>query len=320
MVKITLYSTKTVAELKQEFNNAFNAKLKIYIKGSQANGDIKLEKVGLSKDGYIECSPNLTVGEFINRMHEFGLKVKVYTSDEWIAVLDNISLTEAGRIKKNCRKAEMNIIIERINELKERLAIIVNNSYFVFCNKIANEEIKIHNEASMQLQLGVIIKQFGTLYTFSPKEHFVIHLESHEEIPSTQKSAKGKARCDIKLELIDEERKISALAFIELKYFKYGKGSETVTDNVYSLYADLENLEQYQKENSNSICYEILYTNNGNYSKSNDNKYKISDSYTIKPGEYENTKNRKVIIKGEYKLHWDKYKEPKHNFLKIDLQ
>ena len=42
---------------------------------------------------------------------EHGLKVKVYTPDEWVAALDGLTLESAGKVKKNASKADMESMI-----------------------------------------------------------------------------------------------------------------------------------------------------------------------------------------------------------------
>ena len=106
----------------------------------------------------------------------------------------------------------------RIPTFEERLREVVNISYRLLCEKIVGQDISIHNEASMQLHLSVIIKQIGVLYELSSSERFSIELESYEEIESTQKSSNGKARCDIKIKLYDQITQEICTAFIELKY------------------------------------------------------------------------------------------------------
>ena len=66
--------------------------------------------------------------------------------------------------------------------LKERLTEIVDISYRVLCNKIVSQSINIPNEASLQLQLGVILKQVGQLYEFSTEDRFTIQLEDVQDI------------------------------------------------------------------------------------------------------------------------------------------
>ena len=111
-INLNLAKSTTVAELKQVFNNLFGAKLRIYSGRSQAEENATLGDVGLIKDGTYDCSVKLTIGEFIENMaSEFGLKVKVYTCDEWVAVLDGLTLESAGKIKKNAVKADMESLI-----------------------------------------------------------------------------------------------------------------------------------------------------------------------------------------------------------------
>lgn len=209
-----------------------------------------------------------------------------------------------------------------IPTFEERLREVVNISYRLLCEKIVGQDISIHNEASMQLHLSVIIKQIGILYEFSSSERFSIELESLEEIESTQKSSNGKARCDIKVKLYDQITRESCTAFIELKYFKKSI-NEAVTDNKFFLYCDLENLERYSLKD-NSVCYEILFTDNPNYTICNNYKFCIGDGYTITASKYSYTKDRSVKISNNYELHWDIYKSNKDSicnycFLKIEL-
>lgn len=209
-----------------------------------------------------------------------------------------------------------------IPTFEERLREVVNISYRLLCEKIVGQDISIHNEASMQLHLSVIIKQIGILYEFFSSERFSIELESLEEIESTQKSSNGKARCDIKVKLYDQITQESCTAFIELKYFKKSI-NEAVTDNKFFLYCDLENLERYSLKD-NSICYEILFTDNPNYTTCNNYKFCIGDGHTITATKYSYTKDRSVEISNNYELHWDIYKSNKDSkgnycFLKIEL-
>ena len=189
----------------------------------------------------------------------------------------------------------INLNLETVNikpiTLEERIEFIVNTSYCILCNKIANGDIEIPNEASMQLHLGTIMKQLGMLFEYSPKEHFRIEMEAIEDILPTQKSSKGKARCDIKLTL--SEGKKSCKAFVELKYLKKSANA-AVTDNKFFVYCDIENLERYKSKEKNSLCYEIIYTDNLNYTSNNDTQFCVGDGNLLTAGTYPYTKNRKV--------------------------
>lgn len=211
-------------------------------------------------------------------------------------------------------------MVQNNYSFKERIKLIVDTSYNVLCNKIIHGDINIHNEASMQLHLGTILKQLGELYEFSASDNFVIELETPEQINPTQKSSSGFARCDVKISLDNGLEKCDA--FIELKYFKKSP-NEAVTDNKFSVYCDIENLEKYQRNDESRLCYEIIYTDNINYTHNNEFKFCIGDGFVISANSYPYTKNRIVKIENNYPLEWDVYiqqnEQIKHCFLKIEL-
>lgn len=112
MATLHLTATTTVADLRKEFNEAFGAQVKVYNGRSRAAMEEILSNIGLSNTGEFKCRSSLTVASFIERMqNEFGLKVKVYTCDEWVAVLDGLTLESAGKVKKNAVKADMENMI-----------------------------------------------------------------------------------------------------------------------------------------------------------------------------------------------------------------
>jgi len=112
MATLHLTAATTVADLRKEFNEAFGSQVKVYIGNKGADMSSKLGDTGLSKSGDFECRSSLTVATFIERMKEdFGLKVKVYTCDEWVAVLDGLTLESSGKVKKNAVKADMESMI-----------------------------------------------------------------------------------------------------------------------------------------------------------------------------------------------------------------
>ncbi|MGM9794969.1 MAG: hypothetical protein ACI3ZZ_01940 [Candidatus Aphodosoma sp.] len=193
----------------------------------------------------------------------------------------------------------------------ERLNKIVDNSYEILCSKIAGGQISIVNEASLQLQFGVILTQLGKLYEFSPEDRFSISLESVQEIKETTKSKRGSARCDIMLYFSNNTTTISLA--IELKCFLKSKNAETITSNRYSVYKDLENLENYDSNGG----YEVVYTNNENYSNP-DSKSKIPFGDKMKIKKILDDKHP-IELRNEYELHWDSF-ENKHFFLKVKVE
>ena len=110
--RLLLTSNTTVENLRKQFNDAFGAQVKIYNGNKEAALTDTLGTLGLTKEGAFECRSSLTIASFIERMKEnHGLKVKVYTCDEWVAVLDGLTLKSAGLVKKNAVKADMESMI-----------------------------------------------------------------------------------------------------------------------------------------------------------------------------------------------------------------
>ena len=202
--------------------------------------------------------------------------------------------------------------------IKERLKEIVKIAYNLLCNEIAGGGIRIHNEASLQMHLGVILKQVGSLYEFTETDRFSIELETWQEIDGTLKSKNGRARCDIYLKMENDEAKCEVA--IELKYFKRSE-NEAVTDNRFSILLDLENLEQYQANNPGLLCYEIVYTDNVNYTKA-DNRSKIKITPKISGNDVPYV-GRIIKLHKTYDSVWESYDNKDnsngHHFLIIDL-
>lgn len=112
MATFILTKSTTVATLKELFNAEFGAKLRVYSGRSQAEDSATLGELGLTNEGEFACRASLTVGSFIERMQsEHGLKVKVYTQDDWVAALDGLTLAAAGQVKKQAVKADMEELI-----------------------------------------------------------------------------------------------------------------------------------------------------------------------------------------------------------------
>lgn len=215
-------------------------------------------------------------------------------------------------------------------DFRERLREIVALAYKLFYLRTAHGLIKIENEASMQLQLGLIIKQLGELYLLSKEENFSIELEKWRILDeATPKSPNKRARCDIWLELGNKEE--TARAAIELKYFKYSQNTEATTDNRFSLLMDLKNVEQYQDDCANLIGYAIVYTNNENYTKSDNETHStiklaplITQSSTRLLTKKKQPVEVSVELRHQYIADWVKFPSPTkkksgHYFVKIEL-
>lgn len=107
MAKFKITPTTTVAELKEQFRNEVGCVLRVYQGRSEAPDGATLVSLG-AKEGELECRTSRTVGKFEEAFqNELNLKVKVYTKDNWVKVLDGITLAVAGQLPNGMTKAKM---------------------------------------------------------------------------------------------------------------------------------------------------------------------------------------------------------------------
>lgn len=190
-----------------------------------------------------------------------------------------------------------------MDTLEQRLDCIVRTSYRLLCKKIVGGVVSVDNEASLQLQFGVILKTIGQLYEFSRADHFSIVLERVVEDKRIQTwKSHGRARIDVCIMLTDGTK--TKTAAIELKFFPKSEG-ETITDNRFAMLMDIENLETYKKVNVANLGYFLLYTTNKNYLTDSRSSVKIGNGSPIE--KETNSNKRTVTIEGSYTLDWDTY-------------
>lgn len=119
MAKFKITKSTTVAELKQQFGSEVGGVLRVYEGRSEAPEDAALVSLG-AKEGELECRASRTVGKFEEAFKdELGLKVKVYTKDNWVAVLDGITLATVREIPKGTTKAKMEQFLAYQRDEKE---------------------------------------------------------------------------------------------------------------------------------------------------------------------------------------------------------
>lgn len=146
--------------------------------------------------------------------------------------------------------------------LENRMREIIEKAYSIVCAKITAGKLIVNNEASLQLQLGLVLQTLGSLYELGKEDKFSIIFEHTFLLTKPTNKCKNKnARADIYMEFSDGKDVCSAI--IELKYFKKENAREP--NNRYDFFADLENLEQYRRQEKSQINYLIAGTNHAHY-------------------------------------------------------
>ncbi|MDE7376671.1 MAG: leucine-rich repeat domain-containing protein, partial [Muribaculaceae bacterium] len=127
MAKFKVTSKTTVAELKEQFGKEIGGVLRVYQGRSEAADGATLVSLG-AKEGELECRTSRTVGKFEEAFqHELNLKVKVYTRDNWVKVLDGITLAVAAELPNGMTKAKMEeyLSYKRNEKEKENVKAVV---------------------------------------------------------------------------------------------------------------------------------------------------------------------------------------------------
>ena len=119
MANFKITPTTTVAELKKQFSNEVGGVLRVYEGRSEAADDATLVSLG-AKEGELECRTSRTVGKFEEAFQsDLNLKVKVYTKDNWVKVLDGITLATAAELPNGMTKAKMEEYLSYKRDEKE---------------------------------------------------------------------------------------------------------------------------------------------------------------------------------------------------------
>lgn len=105
MAEFKIDGRMTVKNLKELFFKEFEGTLRVYNGRNLANDDATLASIRSNegaKTGELTCRANRTVGAFEKEMLDvFGIKVQVATKDDFVLVLDGITLSRVKEIPKN---------------------------------------------------------------------------------------------------------------------------------------------------------------------------------------------------------------------------
>ena len=111
MADFQIHGRMLVKTLKEQFFNEFGGVLRVYDGNKKAADDVTLASIranDAAKGGELTCRANRTVGKFEKEMwNVFGIKVQVATKDDWVLVLDGITLNTIKEIPNNATRPDM---------------------------------------------------------------------------------------------------------------------------------------------------------------------------------------------------------------------
>ncbi len=175
MATFVINATTTVADLKQQFRDLIGGTLRVYKSGSQADPNATLVSLG-AIPGTFECRTSLTVGSFEKSMlQDHNLKVKVYPADDWVKVLDGITLSGVKDIPKQTTRKQMlgSVAYKREKDNKLPLRDMVEADIRQWMeNNVLQRKTPFHNEFDMQVDLAIYLRNTGN-YNEVQTEYFI---------------------------------------------------------------------------------------------------------------------------------------------------
>lgn len=187
MAKFKITPTTTVAELKEQFRNEVGCVLRVYQGRSEAPDGATLESLG-AKEGELECRTSRTVGKFEEAFqNELNLKVKVYTKDNWVKVLDGITLATAGQLPNGMTKAKMEEHLSYKRDEKEEDSTSISkvdkqeDEYILFISNRDGVTVKSQDKTEAFLLKEGENKIYLNKYPFL-REGFALYAMESDEI------------------------------------------------------------------------------------------------------------------------------------------
>ena len=114
MAEFKIDGRMTVRKLKENFKNEFEGTLRVYDGRELADDKATLAAIrkGDAKGGEFVCRASRTVGKFKQEMKDvFGIRVEVASPDDYVLVLDGITLANLKNIKEKATKADMEELV-----------------------------------------------------------------------------------------------------------------------------------------------------------------------------------------------------------------
>lgn len=113
MGSLKINENTTIKTLKESFKETFSGTLRIYAESYITNENITLESLCKEKkpNNDIVVTKEWSIKTFTKKiLKEYGIKVKIYTYDNWIAIPNEIKLEDIHKIKTG--RPDMNSYIK----------------------------------------------------------------------------------------------------------------------------------------------------------------------------------------------------------------
>lgn len=128
MAQFKIDGRMKVKTLKENFFNEFGGVLHVKYGNRLADDDATLASIRSNDDakgGTLTCRASRTVGKFEQELWDvFGIKVNVFTGDDWVAVLDGITLSKIKDIPNQATREIMEQFIAYQRQKSQHIVVI----------------------------------------------------------------------------------------------------------------------------------------------------------------------------------------------------
>ena len=147
-----------VKTLKELFANEIGGTLRVYNGKKLADDDATLASIRSNegaKGGEFTCRTSRTVGKFEQEIWDvYGIKVQVATADNWILVLDGITLSKVKEIPNYATKESMEEFVSYKRKAKDEEEIVesTDNNTSAKSSTLKQFTIKITTKGTMDIE------------------------------------------------------------------------------------------------------------------------------------------------------------------------
>lgn len=143
MAEFKIDGRMKVKKLKEDFFNEFGGVLRVYNGKSKADDDASLASIranDAAKGGELLCRGNRSVKSFKQEMWDvFGIKVQVATKDDWIIVLDSITLSRIKDIPNYASKESMQEFVGNVAKKTKEMGTEILSKVSATVDKVTEQ-------------------------------------------------------------------------------------------------------------------------------------------------------------------------------------
>lgn len=170
-----------VKTLKELFFNEFEGTLRVYDGKKLADDEATLASIRSNegaKGGELSCRASRTVGKFEQEIQDvFGIKVQVATKDNWVLVLDGITLSKIKDIPKYATKEVMEEFLSYKHNAKNNEQIELKKYIIQVYGEYADFEV-VSEDGKDSEHIAYELSEIYSITVFDEDENEIATIDS----------------------------------------------------------------------------------------------------------------------------------------------